>query len=107
MICTGTMNMTMPLAPSRQVGTIEIQDGCDTVVASGMSEDDATIVMRRNNACGYYGTVGGSQGGMPMTIEFHWSAETDQKITGSLHANVSEQGTNCNMSRRYELDFAN
>ena len=107
MVCTGTFSMTMPLTPSKGIGTFEIEDNCDTIIASGLSEDEATLVMHRDSSCGYQGTVGGSQDGIPMTIEFTWSVQSDEEIAGSLHSVVSQQGTTCVMSRDFELDFAN
>jgi len=105
MVCTGAMNMTMPLKPSQAKGMLEVKDGCDTLVGTGLSEDEATLVMHRTDNCGYRGTVGGSQDGIPMTIEFNWTVENDRRITGNLHSTVSHQGMTCNMSRNYELDF--
>lgn len=107
MVCTGTFSMTMPLTPSKGAGTFKIEDNCDTIIASGLSEDEATLVMHRNSSCDYQGTVGGSQEGIPMTIEFNWSVLSDEKIDGSLHSMVSEQGMTCTMARDFELDFAN
>jgi hypothetical protein len=62
--------------------------------------------MHRTNACGYQGTVGGNQDGIPMTIDFNWSVVSDKEIVGSLHSVVSQQGMTCIMSRDFELDFA-
>ena len=106
MVCTGSFSMTTPLAPNRGAGTFKIEDDCKTIIASGLSEDEATLVMHRNNSCGYQGTVGGSQDGIPMTIEFNWSVTSDKEIEGSLHSMVSQQGMTCIMSRDFELDFA-
>jgi hypothetical protein len=106
MICSGSFNMTVPLTPDRGTGTLKIEEGCKTIVASGLSEDEATLVMHRNESCGYQGTVGGSQDGIPMNIEFTWSVLNDKKISGSLHSAVNQQGATCVMDRDYELDFA-
>lgn len=106
MVCTGAFSMTTPLAPSRGAGTFKIEDNCNTIIASGLSEDEATLVMHRNSSCGYQGTVGGSQEGIPMTIEFDWSVLSDTEIAGSLHSMVSQQGMTCIMSRDFKLDFA-
>jgi hypothetical protein len=107
MVCTGSFSMTMPLTPSKGAGTFKIEDNCDTIIASGLSEDEATLVMHRDSSCGYQGTVGGSQDGIPMTIEFNWSVLSDEEIEGQLHSLVSQQGMTCTMSRDFELDFAN
>jgi len=106
MACTGAMTMTLPLAPSSMSGTFKIENGCETVVAAGFSEDEAPLVMHRNSNCGYQGSVGGEQDGIPMTIDFVWSVTSDEAIVGSLHSEVSQQGMTCVMSRDFELDFA-
>lgn len=105
MVCTGAMNMTLPLAASSGTGTMEIQEDCSTVVARGMSEDEATMIMRVTDDCRYMGTVGGSQDGIPMTIEFTWYVQDEESITGDLKSTVAQQGMTCNMSRGYELSF--
>ncbi len=104
MACTGAVTMTMPLAPSRGQGTLKIRDNCDSILASGMSDGDADMVMRVASDCSYVGTVGGSQDGIPMTIEFRWQVENTKRITGDLKSNVARSGMTCRMSRTYELD---
>ena len=106
MVCTGSMSMTMPLAASTQTGTITIGDGCATLIGEGMSDDEATIQMSRTDDCGYRGTVGGSQDGIPMTIHFTFNVQDSEHITGDLHSTVSQSGTTCNMSRTYELTYS-
>jgi len=105
MVCTGAMSMTVPLKPSTQKGTIKVRDGCSTLVAEGLSEDEATIVMSASSGCGYEGSVGGSQDGIPMTIHFTWDVPNSEKITGDLRSEVSQQGMTCNMARTYELKY--
>jgi hypothetical protein len=61
--------------------------------------------MRLTPDCGYRGTVGGSQDGIPMTIEFVWQVRDEKRISGSLSSSVSQQGMTCNMSRTYELAY--
>lgn len=104
MACSGTFSMTLPLTPGGGEGTLEIRDGCSTIVASGMSDDEATIVMHANASCGFEGSVGGEEGGIPMTINYTWVVESEERITGDLSSTVSEAGMTCNMSRTYELD---
>jgi len=105
MACTGSFAMTVPLKASRGKGTLEIQDDCETIVAAGLSDDEATIVMHRQPDCSYKGSVGGAYDDIPMVIEFTWVVPTSQRITGELHSTVSERGMTCNMSRDYELSF--
>lgn len=106
MVCTGAVSMTMPLAPSRSRGTLEIRDGCETIIASGMSEDEETIVMHLQDDCGYRGSVGGAYERIPMVIDFSWTVVDSETITGDLHSEVSEQGMTCNMNRTYQLEYS-
>lgn len=105
MVCVGAVSMAMPLAPNSTRGTIEIQDNCATIVGSGLSEDEATIEMHRTKDCDYEGSVGGSQDGIPMTINFTMEIQSEEHITGDLKSTVTEQGMTCNMSRTFELHF--
>ena len=105
MACSGTFAMTLPLKPVVTNGTIETRDDCATLIAEGMSGDEATIRFRRDPDCGYRGSVGGEEGGIPMTINFSVSVENDERLTGGLKSSVTTKGTTCNMSRTYELDF--
>lgn len=105
MACTGSFAITRPLKPSRSSGSFEIRDDCTTIIASGLSEDEATIEMHRVPGCGYKGTVGGSSDGIPMTIEFTWEVHTSERITGDLQSTFSKDGMTCEMSRDYELTF--
>ncbi len=107
MSCTGAANITMPLTPSTQRGTLTIQNGCNTIIGESLSEDDATLVMQRLPGCGYQGTIGGSQGGIPMTIEFNWTVNSETSISGDLYSQASEQGMTCTMTRNYNMNAAN
>lgn len=106
MVCTGAMTMSVPLQPSTGSGTLETRDGCATVVAKGVAEDEATLEMHATDGCAYRGSVGGSQDGIPMTIEFTWNVADDERVTGNLKSSVSQRGMTCNMSRTYELRFS-
>lgn len=105
MACTGAVSLTTPLAPATTNGTIQASDDCSTLYAEGMSDDEAPITFRRTSGCGYKGTVGGQQGGIPMEIHFTLSVENDERLTGALTSTVARQGMTCNMNRTYELDF--
>lgn len=106
MACSGAMTMTLPLAPNAGSGTLELKDDCDTIVAAGFSEDEAPLVMHRNDSCGYQGSVGGTYEEVPMRIDFTWVVQSDKVIVGDLHSEVSEQGMTCVMSRDYEIEFS-
>jgi hypothetical protein len=105
MICTGAMNMTVPLAASNSRGTIKVYDDCARFIGSGMSDGEADIEVYLQDDCSYKGSVGGSQDGIPMVIEFTMEINDSERITGELHSTVSQQGMNCNMSRTYELTY--
>ncbi len=105
MICTGAMNMTVPLAASNSRGTIKVYDNCARFIGSGMSDGEADIEVHLQDDCSYKGSVGGSQDGIPMVIEFTMEINDSERITGELHSTVSQQGMNCNMSRTYELTY--
>ena len=105
MACTGAMSMTMPLAPSKSRGKLSVNESCTRIVAEGMSEDEADLEMALQPDCSWWGTVGGSQDGIPMTITFRWNVESEERITGNLESTVSQQGMTCRMSRTYQLDF--
>jgi hypothetical protein len=107
----GTMTcgaMTLPLTPSQEPGTLMLRDCGWTVVGSGFSEDTADLIMTASDQSGtrYTGTVGDIQDGIPMRIDFEWSLQTDSRITGSLHSEVSQQGMTCVMARDYEMNFS-
>ncbi len=106
MACSGTFSMTHPLKPATTRGTIKAQNDCATLVAEGMTDDEATIIFRRTPQCTYKGSVGGSQSGIPMIINFTLDVTNEKRLTGELTSTVSEQGTTCNMNRTYELDYA-
>ncbi len=107
MVCTGAFNMSIPLPPGTQTGTLEIRDGCQTVFATDFSDDTADLTMHRVAGCAYEGTVGGSQDGIPMEIHFTWHLQDEEFITGELHSQVNQGGATCEMSRSFEMRFNN
>lgn len=102
MVCSG---FTMPLAPSQATGTIDVQDGGQTLVGTGFGEGTAPVTMHAVPGLTgrYQGSVGGMSEGIPMTINFCWQLITDRWITGYLKSEVKEQGMVCNMSRDFEM----
>ena len=78
-----------------------------TVVGTPMAEGDAPLTMRAvdNTGSVYTGTVGGTQDGIPMTIEFTWNLNSDEWIVGDLKSSVTQQGMTCNMTRPFELRY--
>jgi hypothetical protein len=107
MACTGAFNMSIPLPPGTETGTLEIRDGCQTLFATDFSDDTADLTMHRVAGCAYEGTVGGSQDGIPMVIHFTWHVQNEEFITGNLHSQVNQSGATCTMSRPFEMRFNN
>ena len=105
MACTG---FSAPLKPSEDRGTLEVSDDGQTVVGTGFSGDTAPVTMHAVPGINgrYQGSVGGSQDGIPMTIEFFWQLVTDEYIVGYLTSTVSQSGMTCRMFRTYDLRYA-
>ncbi len=105
MACTGSFSFAHPLPPVTVNGTITPNEDCSTLYAEGMSADEASITFRRTASCGYKGTIGGQQGGIPMEIHFTLDVVNEERMTGALTSTVNERGATCNMNRTYEMDF--
>jgi hypothetical protein len=105
MVCGG---FSVPLREASDRGTLDVRDGGQTIVGTGLSDDTAPITMRAvSGVTGRYaGSVGGSQDGIPMTINFFWQLVSDEWIVGYLTSTVSAQGMTCNMFRTFELRYA-
>jgi len=101
MVCTGTMERTLPLIASRQRGTLRVSDGCQTLIATKMSDEYSDVIMKRGPDCGYEGSAQST----PMEIFFTWDVQNEEYITGSLHSEFAQQGATCTMSRDLELRF--
>lgn len=104
MTCSGPMPMAMPLAPAHSTGTLTPNAGCTQILAQGMSDDEADIQMHLQPDCSWKGSFGGTRD-IPATIDFHWTLESQTRITGNLSSNFSQQGMSCSVSRTFELDF--
>ena len=100
--------INMPLRPSQETGVLEIRDCGWTVIGTGLADDTAPLTMRAVDATSgrYTGSVGGSQDGIPMMIDFTWQLESDEWIVGDLSSEVTQQGMTCQMSRPFELKYA-
>ncbi|MCB1559964.1 MAG: hypothetical protein KDI75_02495 [Xanthomonadales bacterium] len=105
MICSGPFSMNLPLAADSDTGRLIVNSDCSKVHADSMGDDEADIDMLLQPDCSWKGSVGGERDGIPMTIHFRWSVESETRITGDLYSTVSQQGMTCNMKRTYELDF--
>lgn len=104
MTCTG---FAAPLKPSQESGTLEVSDDGLTVVGTGFGAGTAPVTMHAVSQINgrYQGSVGGSQDGIPMTINFFWQLVTDEYIIGYLTSTVSQSGMTCRMFRTYDLRY--
>jgi len=106
MACAGPLLLTIPLTPSRQTGMLTPNAGCSTVLAQGMTDEDADIEMHRQADCSWAGSVGGAQGPIPMQIDFRWTVGDDgRSIRGDLSSEMVQQGTTCRAAREFSLEF--
>lgn len=105
MACTG---FVAPLTPSQDSGTLEVNDDGSTVVGRGFSASTATITMHAVSPINgrYQGSFGGSQDGIPMTMNFFWQLVTDEWIVGYLTSTYSASGMTCRIFRTYDLRYA-
>lgn len=101
MVCTGAINMTVPLPANSQSGTLEVSNGCQSLTATRFSDEYADVTMNRVLGCGYEGTAQGT----PMEILFKYDVQNEEFIKGSLRSEFIEQGATCTMSREFELRF--
>jgi len=108
MACTGMVSMTRSLSASRESGTLEVRDGGETVIGKGLSDETADVTVHRVAGLSgrYAGSVGGSGGDIPMTIDFNWQLVTGEWIVGYLSSEVSQSGMTCKMFRTFELRYA-
>ena len=108
MVCKGRVNLNIPLEPVRDSGTLEIRDGGRTIFGDSLGSENEDITMQSVPGIlgRFAGTVAGSPGGVPMSIDFFWQIVTDEWIVGYLTSHVdTKQGLTCNMFRTYELTY--
>lgn len=107
MVCTGIVNLNIPLEPVRDSGTLDIRNGGQTIFGDGLGSDTEDITMQSIPGLTgrFAGTVSGSPGGVPMSIDYYWQLVDDEWIIGYLTSHVDTQGLTCNMFRTYELRY--
>ena len=93
--------MTVPLPENSQSGTLEVSNGCQSLIATRFSDEYADVTMNRALGCG----CGGTAQGTPMEILFTYVVQNEEFITGSLRPEFIEQGATCTISREFELRF--
>jgi hypothetical protein len=107
----GSMNcdaftLDIPASPAES-GIIEVLDGGQTLIGSGLQEDEASITMNAEAEITgrYAGAFEGKEQGVPVTINYYWQVVTDEYIVGFLTASVTSEGVSCEVYRSYELNY--
>jgi len=107
MDCTG-LSLAIPAA-APETGVIEVFDGGQTVVGTSLQEDQtAPLEMTADPAIAgrYTGAIGGTEQGVPITINYFWQVVTDEYIVGYLTSTFTSQGVSCTIYRPYELRYS-
>ena len=100
MVCTGIGNLTVPFGANTQTGTLEVANGCQSLLATNF--DNADMPMQRvPGECGYEGEAEGT----PMVISFTLDVHTEELMTGSLRSEIVQGGTTCITTRDVEIRF--
>lgn len=105
MTCSG-MSLAIPASPP-QGGTLEVLDGGQTVIGSGLEEDEASITMRADPQITgrYSGAFEGAEQGVPITINYFWQVVTDEYLVGYLSSSFTSEGVTCSIYRAFELTY--
>ena len=100
------MSLDIPASPPEN-GIIEVRDGGQTLIGTGLQEDQASITLRADPEIRgrYSGTFEGTEQGVPVTIDYFWQVITDEYIVGYLTASVTAQGVTCTVYRPFELTY--
>jgi hypothetical protein len=101
MVCTGPIQMTVPLPANTTRSTLEVGDSCQSLLGTKFSDEYGDVIVNRVSGCSFEGTAQGT----PMEILFTLDVQSEEFITGSLHSEFSQQGATCTMSREFELRF--
>jgi hypothetical protein len=102
----GALALDIPASPPER-GTIEVLDGGRTVVGRSLQEDEAPITLSADPEIigRYTGAIGGTEQGIPVTINYSWQVVTDEYVVGYLTASFTDQGGTCTVYRSYELRY--
>jgi hypothetical protein len=102
----GVTNLTIPASPPES-GTLEVLDGGETVVGTGVQEGQASITLYAHAEITgrYSGSFQGAEQGVPVTIAYYWQVITDEHIVGFLTASVDSQGVTCTVYRSFEMFY--
>jgi hypothetical protein len=99
-------SLDIPASPPES-GILEVLDGGQTLIGSGLQEDQASITMNAQPEITgrYTGAFEGMEQGVPVTINYFWQVVTDEYIVGFLTASVTSEGVSCEVYRSYELTY--
>ena len=99
-------SLDIPASPPES-GILEVLDGGQTLIGSGLQEDEASITMNAHPEITgrYTGAFEGTEQGVPVTINYFWQVVTDEHIVGFLTASVTSEGVSCEVYRSYELTY--
>jgi hypothetical protein len=102
----GAFTLDIPASPPES-GSLEVLDGGQTLIGSGLQEDEASITMSAHPEITgrYTGAFEGTEQGVPVTINYFWQLVTDEHIVGFLTASVTSEGVSCEVYRSYELTY--
>jgi hypothetical protein len=53
----------------------------------------------------YTGSAGGTEQGIPVTIDYFWQVVTDEYVVGYLTASFASEGVTCTVYRSFELRY--
>ena len=100
------MSLEIPASPPES-GILEVLDGGQTLVGSGLREGEASITMTAQPEWvgRYTGAFEGTEQGVPVTINYYWQVVTDEYVIGYLAASVTAEGVSCTVYRSFEMTY--
>jgi hypothetical protein len=104
----GGFSLGVPASPPES-GVLEVLDGGQTLVGTGLQEGQASAVQMTADpdVIGRYsGAFEGTEQGVPVTINYVWQVVTDEYIVGFLTSTFTAEGATCTIYRPYELWYS-
>jgi len=102
----GVTVLDIPASPPER-GTLEVLDGGRTVIGRSLQEGEAPVTMTADpeGRGRYTGSAGGTEQGIPVTIDYFWQVVTDEYVVGYLTASFASEGVTCTVYRSFELRY--